>query len=88
MKGVAYVTDAAKFLFFYLDLALTSLLIFTKMQSRGSLDLPGYNGTNVWYAPGTAINSTEAFHHASDLEEAAYLANRYMFIAMMVSTLR
>lgn len=49
-----------------------------------SISLAGYNGTNVWFAPGTAINSTEAFHHASDLEEAAYLANRYMFIAMMV----
>jgi ferric-chelate reductase len=55
------------------------------MQRRdSSIALPGYNGTNVWFAPGTAINSTEAFHHASDLEEAAYLANRYMFIAMMV----
>lgn len=55
------------------------------MQKRdGSIPLSGYNGTNIWFSPGTAINSTEAFHHASDLEEAAYLANRYMFIAIMV----
>lgn len=54
---------------------------------RDSISLPSFNGTNVWFAPNapiTPINSTEAFHHASDLEEGAYLANRYLFIALMV----
>ncbi|WWD19441.1 hypothetical protein CI109_103901 [Kwoniella shandongensis] len=48
------------------------------------VDLPSFNGTNVWFAPGTVVNSTEAFDHASHLEEVAYLANRYLFIAIMV----
>jgi ferric-chelate reductase len=51
---------------------------------RRSVALPDYDGTNVWYAPNTAINSTEAFHDATGLEEQAYIANRYLFIAIMI----
>lgn len=55
------------------------------MRARdASIPLANYNGTNVWYAPGAAINSTEAYHAATHLEEEAYLANRYMFIGLMI----
>ena len=46
--------------------------------------LANFNETNIWFSPGTEINSTEAFSHASRLENAAYLANRWLFIAIMI----
>lgn len=49
-----------------------------------SLGLPHFNATNVWFAPGTAINSSEAFSHASKLQRTAYIANLYLMGAIAV----
>lgn len=48
------------------------------------ISLPKFNATDVWFAPGAPINSTEAFTHASKLERTAYIANRYLFVSIMV----
>ncbi len=42
------------------------------------------NATDIWFAPGDAINSTAAFNHATHLEQQAYTANRWLFVAMMI----
>lgn len=48
------------------------------------ISLLSFNGTNVWFAPGAAINSSDAFEHASNLEDQAYIANRWLFVAVMI----
>jgi ferric-chelate reductase len=54
------------------------------MRRDLGVPLDHFNGSNIWLSPGTAINSTEAFHHATTLEKEAYEANRWFFVALMI----
>jgi ferric-chelate reductase len=46
--------------------------------------MPNWHQSEISAAGGDAINSTSAFDHATHLEAQAYLANRWLFIAMMI----
>lgn len=46
--------------------------------------MPNWHQSEISAAGGDVINSTLAFDHATHLEAQAYLANRWLFIAMMI----
>ena len=54
--------------------------LFRKDKGIG---LVNFNATDIWFAPGDAINSTAAFNHATHLENQAYIANRWLFVSMI-----
>ncbi|CAD6590389.1 MAG: hypothetical protein TREMPRED_005719 [Tremellales sp. Tagirdzhanova-0007] len=56
-------------------------------KRQAGVGLIGFNATDIWSAPGDPINSTAAFHHATHLEAQAYIANRWLFTAIMIMLL-
>ena len=53
-------------------------------KRQAGVGLVHFNATDIWSAPGDPINSTAAFHHATHLENQAYVANRWLFTAIMI----
>jgi len=53
-------------------------------KRQAGVGLINFNASDIWAAPGDGINSTAAFHHATHLEEQAYVANRWLFTAVMI----
>ena len=56
-------------------------------KRQAGIGLINFNATDIWFAPGDPINSTAAFHHATHLEKQAYVANRWLFTAIMIVVL-
>ncbi len=53
-------------------------------KKQAGIGLLNFNSSDIWFAPGDSINSTAAFHHATHLEEQAYVANRWLFTSVMI----